>query len=233
MKSQSPAINAPRSILILMVIMAGLHVLRNVASTELARDMLIYLSFIPVRFLDSTLLPGGEVVKFLSFITYSFLHGDMSHLFVNLLTMLAFGTISAWRLGAAKFFLFCAVCSVAGALVHLFSHWGEPVPMIGASAIVSGQMAVAARFLDKKNSFSLARGVGARALEPMSVRQMMHSRTALVFLGIWIAINLFIGLGGGLMGGSLNSIAWQAHFGGFLAGFLLFPALDKLGSLEP
>jgi len=232
MKSQSPAINAPRSILILMVIIAGVHVLKNIASSELARDMLVYLSFIPVRFLDSSLLPGGEVVKFLSFITYSFLHGDMSHLFVNLLSMLAFGTISAWRLGTAKFLVFCAVCSVAGALVHLMSHWGEPVPMIGASAIVSGQMAVAARFLDQKNSFSLARGVGARDLDPMSIKQMLRSRTAMIFLGIWIAINLFMGFGGGLMGGSLNSIAWEAHFGGFLAGFILFPSLDKLGSSD-
>jgi membrane associated rhomboid family serine protease len=50
----------------------------------------------------------------------------------------------------------------------------------------------------------------------------------LTFLVIWFAINLLPAVGAVSMPGVEGTIAWQAHFGGFLAGLLLFPLFDPV-----
>ena len=118
--------------------------------------------FIPKRY-DSTLLatpfPGGSPAKVWSFVTYSLLHANLSHIGFNVLWLLPFGSAVARRFGAARFFLFMAVTAIAGALAHLITHEHEVAPMIGASASVSGAMAAAIRFAFARGSFlSFRRG---------------------------------------------------------------------------
>jgi membrane associated rhomboid family serine protease len=48
----------------------------------------------------------------------------------------------------------------------------------------------------------------------------------LLFLAVWFGINLLFGLGSLPITGSDNTVAWQAHIGGFLAGLLLFSWFD-------
>ena len=52
----------------------------------------------------------------------------------------------ARRFGTLRFIGFFIVTSAAGALLHLLTHGGEMLPMIGSSAAVSGCMAGAIRF---------------------------------------------------------------------------------------
>jgi membrane associated rhomboid family serine protease len=49
-----------------------------------------------------------------------------------------------------------------------------------------------------------------------------------VFLASWFGLNLLFGLGTLAIVGAEQSIAWQAHIGGFLAGLLLFPLFDPV-----
>jgi membrane associated rhomboid family serine protease len=49
-----------------------------------------------------------------------------------------------------------------------------------------------------------------------------------VFLATWFGLNLLFGLIGVGSAGADQSIAWQAHIGGFLAGLLLFPLFDPV-----
>ena len=62
--------------------------------------------FIPKRY-DSTLLvdsfPGGEGAKVWTFVTYSLLHANLSHIGFNLLWLLPFGSALARRFGACGF----------------------------------------------------------------------------------------------------------------------------------
>lgn len=80
------------------------------------------------------------------FVTYAFLHGSWMHILSNAIWMLAFGAPVARRFGTARFLVLGGVSAVCAALVHLAFHWGEPVPMIGASGAVSGFMGAAIRF---------------------------------------------------------------------------------------
>ena len=52
----------------------------------------------------------------------------------------------AWVSGSLRFTAFMAMTAAAGAAVHLVTHFGELLPMVGASAAISGSMAAAARF---------------------------------------------------------------------------------------
>ena len=69
------------------------------------------------------------------------------HVAVNSIWLLPFGAAMARRFGAVRFLAFFAVTAIAGAALHLVTHWGELLPMIGASAAVSGMMAGSLRFI--------------------------------------------------------------------------------------
>jgi membrane associated rhomboid family serine protease len=95
----------------------------------------------------------GAAAKVWTFVTYSLLHANLTHLGFNVLWLLPFGSALARRFGALRFSLFMAVTAVAGALAHLVTHEHAVAPMIGASASVSGTMAAAIRFAFVKGSF--------------------------------------------------------------------------------
>ena len=62
----------------------------------------------------------------------------------------------------------------------------------------------------------------------LSIADTLANRRALLFLGVWFAINFLFGIGAGPLLGENVSIAWQAHVGGFLAGLLLFRYFDPV-----
>jgi membrane associated rhomboid family serine protease len=51
----------------------------------------------------------------------------------------------------------------------------------------------------------------------------------IAFLVIWFGLNLLFGVGSITIGNEQQSVAWEAHIGGFLAGLLLFPLFDPIG----
>ena len=190
--------------------------------------------FIPKRY-DLTLLdvtfPGGEGAKVWTFVTYSLLHANLSHIGFNVLWLLPFGSALARRFGAIRFFLFMAVTAAAGALAHLVTHEHAVAPMIGASASVSGTMAAAIRFAFVQGSFlSFSRGdADAAAKVPaLSLTRALRNGRVLGFLAIWFGVNIIFGIGSIAIGTEGGSVAWQAHIGGFFAGLMLFSLFDPV-----
>src|SRR6195256_595174 len=190
--------------------------------------------FIPKRY-DSTLLaitfPGGTGAKVWTFVTYSLLHANLTHIGFNVLWLLPFGSALARRFGAARFFLFMAVTAVAGALAHLVTHEHAMAPMIGASASVSGTMAAAIRFAFVQGSFlSFSRGdADAAAQVPaLSLMRSLRNPRVLGFLAVWFGVNIIFGIGSIAIGADGASVAWQAHIGGFFAGLVLFSLFDPV-----
>jgi membrane associated rhomboid family serine protease len=212
-----------------------LHIVRAFADQETDLQILVWLAFIPARY-DSSIamrlpLPGGEAADAWTFVTYSLLHGDVVHLVVNLVWFLAFGSAVAWRFGALRFVVFFAVTAAAGAAVHLATHFGELVPLVGASAAISGAMAASLRFaFEAGGPLGYFRDGSRRAFfvpaAPLAVA--LRNPQVLVFLGLWFLINIGFGLGTVPDISDSGTIAWQAHIGGFLAGLLLFPLFDPV-----
>jgi len=220
---------------LLLVILFGIHIARALLPASLDQEIIWVFGFVPARY-ETTLvaeqIPGGIGASIWSFVTYSLLHADLTHIGFNMLWMLPFGSALARRFGGVRFFIFLAVTSAAGALAHLLTHAHELAPMIGASAAVSGTMGASLRFAFQHGSFltfGRTRDADAAARIPaLPLSRALRNGTVLAFLGIWFVLNLVTGLGVISIGGHEQSIAWQAHIGGFLAGLLLFSLFDPV-----
>ncbi len=232
---RQPIFNIPAVILALLLFIAAVHGVRAWLFSERADlEFLLLFAFIPARY-DPTLLsegtvPGGWLADLWTFVSYAFIHGDVTHLGVNAAWLVAFGSPLARRFGAWRFLAFFAVTAVAGAVAHLATHVGELVPMIGASASISGAMAAAMRFVFQPGG-PLRRRPGEPAdhnVPAVPLRSALRDPRILVFLAVWLGINLLFGLGAGSLLGENQSVAWQAHVGGFAAGLFLFDFFDPV-----
>lgn len=226
---REPMFNVPPVVLATLALLVAIHLVRAYGLTPAQDlDFLVRFAFIPARYdpaLAST-APGGVGAWIWTFFTYALIHGDVTHLGVNAVWLLAFGSAVARRFGALRFVLFALVTAAAGALVYLLTHQGEIYPMVGASAAISGFMAAAMRFMFQSGRTVFANRMYRAPAAPLSV--VLRDPRALAFLGAWFAINLIFGLGAISIGEAEQSIAWQAHIGGFLAGLLLFRWFDPV-----
>jgi membrane associated rhomboid family serine protease len=151
------------------------------------------------------------------------------HLGFNGLWLLAFGSAVARRFGSHRFLAFFLVTAAAGAGLHLLTHAGELFPMIGASAAISGAMAAAMRFAFQRGGplgFWRHDQEASYRVPALPLTGVLRDPRILAFLAVWFGVNILFGLGALPIAGDNQSIAWQAHIGGFLAGLLLFDVFD-------
>jgi membrane associated rhomboid family serine protease len=230
---REPLLTLPAALTAYIALIAVIH-LRVLLPPELDNWTIDVFGFIPKRY-DSTLLnitfPGGNGAKVWTFVTYSLLHANLSHIFFNVLWLLPFGSALARRFGAVRFYVFMAVTAAAGALAHLLTHEHAIAPMIGASASVSGTMAAAIRFAFVQGSFlSFSRGdaEAAAKVPALSLSHALRNGRVLGFLAVWFGVNILFGVGSIAIGSDGASVAWQAHIGGFVAGLMLFSWFDPV-----
>jgi membrane associated rhomboid family serine protease len=243
-KSSEPIFNVPGVLVALIAVFVLVHAGRVLMlSPHDDLRFLLCFAFIPVRYDASALaaiapgelLPGGVGAEVWSFVTYAFLHADIVHLLVNIVWLLPFGAAVARRFGTVRFLLMFFATAAAGALLHLVTHLGELVLMIGASGAVSGFMAAAIRFafqpggpLENWRTASDASYLTPAA--PLSV--VLRNPRVLIFIVLWFGSNLLFGIGSTIIPGAPQAVAWQTHIGGFIAGLLLFPFLDPVGAAQ-
>jgi membrane associated rhomboid family serine protease len=163
--------------------------------------------------------------------TYALLHANLVHLGFNSIWLLAFGSPIARRFGPVRFLLFFVVTVGAGAVAYLFLHPGAYLPMIGASAGISGMMGGATRFVFEPGGSLDAWRVDPDTADKVQAAPLfvaLRNRRVASFLITWFGLNLLFGLVSvpGVTDGL--SVAWEAHLGGFLAGLLLFDAFDPM-----
>jgi membrane associated rhomboid family serine protease len=231
---REPILTLPGPLTAYIALLAAIHVIRMLLPLDLDYWTIEAFGFIPKRY-DQTLLsmpfPGGAGAKVWTFVSYSLLHANLSHIGFNVLWLLPFGSALARRFGAVRFFVFMAVTAVAGAAAHLVTHEHSLGPLVGASASVSGAMAAAIRFAFVRGSFlSFSRGdADAAARVPaLPLLRALRDPRVIGFLAVWFGVNIIFGLGSLGLGTDGASVAWQAHIGGFFAGLLLFSLFDPI-----
>jgi len=161
---------------------------------------------------DNAVIYRRQVSPLLSLLLSLFMHGSWLHLLGNMLFLWIFGNNIEDRLGRIKFIFFYLLCGVAASLTHVLFNLDSLVPVIGASGAVSGVMGAYLAL------FPTAR---VRTLVFIFILVTTMDIPASVFLVIWFVFQ-FLSAGGG------SGIAWLAHVGGFVLGFLLIKFLvDK------
>jgi len=231
MKSRERIFNLPAVVVWCGGAIVLLHLARLLLSDDADFFLIYAMGFVPARYGElAVLLPGGVAARFWTPLTYALLHADGVHLSVNMFWMAAFGSAVARRLGAMRFLMLSVAATLAGALAHFLAYPGDEGVMIGASGAVSGMTAAAARFAFMPGG-PLGSGRGrsdAFHMPAPPLRAVFSNRNTLIFVGVWFAINIIFGVQGALLPGVEGAIAWQAHIGGFVAGFLLFGFIDPV-----
>lgn len=163
-----------------------------------------------------------------TFATYGLLHGSWMHVIFNTVWLAAFGTPVARRYGGWRYGILAFAGILAGAVLHLAVDPLSVMPLVGASAGISALMGAACRFVFQPPSpYRPAMAWQLPPRQPLqSLPELMRNRTAVLFLGIWLATNLLFGLLAVPLGAGDGPIAWDAHLGGFLCGFFLLPFLE-------
>lgn len=199
-----PAFNVPPVTLAAVAAIVGVHVLLQVLLPGIER-LVVAFSVVPAR-IAQTLAdpgPGAVLLDAASLVTHALIHTEMLHMAVNAGFLLAFGSFCERTLGRNHYIGLLLGSAIGGALVQVAMDWGAVLVMFGASGAVSGCMGGMVRVMLRPGSDPHRR------------------RFALTFVGVLFVLNLVLGqLGSGMMGGEVQ-IAWEAHIGGFLAGFLI------------
>lgn len=231
---REPIFNVPTAVVAMLAVLVLVHFARVYLLGAEANSLLVWnFAFVPARYSLNDLLASGWEYGWSvwTFVTYAFIHADAMHLGFNAIWLLAFGSAVTRRFGTVRFLAFYALTAIAGALAHLISHIGDLQPMIGASASISGTMGAAARFAFQSGGpLDAWRSQNDRAYRipaaPLSVA--LRNSRVLAFLGAWFGLNLLFGLGSWSIVGEDQSVAWEAHIGGFLAGLLMFSTFDPI-----
>lgn len=225
-----PAFNVPGIVIATIAVFALIHAVRVFLLNDVVDErVIIDFAFIPGCYTEDCAAylrrDGGAL--FWSPLSHAFLHGDWTHLGLNTVWLLAFGTPVARRLGWRRFTGFAVAGAVAGAGAFYALNPGLIVPVIGASGVVSAVMGGACRFAFA--SVGRRRGGGTRpAWTPLlSISGALRDRTVVFFILIFLVSNVLTGAGlsAFLDGGA--QVAWEAHVGGFLFGYLCLGFFDR------
>lgn len=153
----------------------------------------------------------GKLSAIPTLITSMFLHGDLLHLFGNMIFLLVFGRRVENQLEGLNFLAFYLTTGIAAALAHMLMEPDSSAPLIGASGAISGVLG-AFFVCNPKARITLV-------LEPVLIyflcRLIVHV-PAWVFLPVWFFLQISLGL---KPHGS--NVAFWAHVGGFLAGMTM------------
>lgn len=155
---------------------------------------------------------GGEVASinhyatplpvYFNFLSSMFMHGDIMHIFGNMLFLFIFGDNIENAIGHIRYLIFYLLCGFAAAFGQIIMDTQSVIPMLGASGAISGVLGGYILLFPKRN---------VRAI----IFNFVTTVPAFVAIGIWIVYQLVLGYFSSSGGGG---VAYAAHIGGFIAG---------------
>ncbi len=142
---------------------------------------------------------------YFNFLSSMFMHGDIMHIFGNMLFLFIFGDNLENMMGHVRYAAFYVVCGIAAALAQVIMQTDSIIPMLGASGAISGVLGGYLLLFPTRQ---------VRAL----IFNFMTTVPAYVALGIWIVFQIIQGY---FSNPGSGGVAYAAHIGGFVAGLAL------------
>jgi membrane associated rhomboid family serine protease len=164
---------------------------------------------------DRYRVPGLQptpISVYITLITAMFMHGGLGHIIGNLLFLWVFGDNLEDFLGHGRYLLFYLATGILASLAHVYTtvltDANMLVPMLGASGAISGVLGGYLMLFPRRRVWVL-------------LFRFIVQVPAIVAIGIWFVFQLVSGLGLLGAGTQAGGVAYAAHIGGFVAGFLL------------
>tara|TARA_Y100000590_G_scaffold463273_1_gene629622 strand:+ start:2816 stop:3460 length:645 start_codon:yes stop_codon:yes gene_type:complete len=189
--------NIPPVTLILLLINVCLYIILS-TFLNLYNEIVFNFGFIPAIF---TYQSGNFFQYFISPFSHIFLHADFTHILLNMIMLVTFGSIIEKNYGKKYFILLFFISAFSGILLHYFIYIESTFPVIGSSGAISGLFGGTLFLINK----------------PKTKKNISSLRT-IAFL--WIGINVISGFFDIFPAYDSDSIAWAAHIGGFIVGIL-------------
>jgi membrane associated rhomboid family serine protease len=182
-----------------------LQVVLGVLTPDLGRYLLTYFSLIPAS------VTHGFIWQL---VTYSFLHGGLWHVLMNMLTLWMFGSQEEQDWGSRRFLEYYLFCVVGAALVTIgvaYLGWGmtPETATVGASGGVYGLLIAFGMLYGDRELFMFPIPIAIKAKYLVGI---------LIFI---VLISAFQPSQGG--------VANFAHLGGLLFGFLYLKLMPRRG----
>lgn len=191
-----------RTVPVVTYVLIALNILFFFVELSGGDAFILQWAFVPSRFLAN---PIGD---FLTLFTSMFMHAGWLHLGGNLLYLWIFGDNVEDRFGHLQFAVFYLLCGLAATFAQLAFSLGSNVPNLGASGAIAGVLGAYIVMFPQQQ----VRVLIGRVVTPVS---------ALIVIGGWIVLQFFSGIGSIANTAETGGVAYMAHIGGFLAGFLL------------
>ncbi|HDP70502.1 MAG TPA: rhomboid family intramembrane serine protease [Actinobacteria bacterium] len=161
-----------------------------------------------------------SAATYLTIFTSIFLHGSWIHIIGNMLYLWIFGNNIEDILGHIKFFVFYLLCGLGGAVGHILSGPTSTIPSLGASGAIAGVLGA---------YLMLYPWAKIDVAIPLFIFIHIIKLPALIVIGFWFFLQLISGytiITSPVMQSS-GGVAWFAHIGGFISGFILILIFPK------
>lgn len=227
--ASQPIFLLPGIVTALCGLMVALHVVIGLLAPQWRLELTLWLAFMPLRLTAGFAEPAFWVPLIWTPFTHAFLHAGWEHLIINVLWLAIFGTPVARRYGTRPMLVIFLVTAAAGALAFTATSLHDSSFLVGASGGVAGLTGAAVRFVFQP--VVVARDSETGEAVPLgrrlaSVAEVWANPRARWFSLVWVALNAAVPLLPMLTGESI-AIAWQAHLGGFIAGFFLVALFER------
>lgn len=195
----------------------------------IAINILVFLSYFPTStendinqfIFDWGLIPGRIMAGqgYETILTSMFLHGGWLHLAGNMLFLWIFGDNLEDEMGHVGFLLFYLASGVGAAAAQSVLDLQSGIPMVGASGAIAGVLGGYLLLFPKARVDVLFIFIIIFRIFPIP---------AWIVLGVWLGAQIFSGVS---TPSDAGGVAYWAHIGGFLAGFVLtIPAWLRRGA---
>ena len=145
-----------------------------------------------------------------SWVTFEFVHGSETHIFLNLLGLILISPPLEQRIGSTRWTILFFVGGAVGAVVFLLVHLGAPVLLVGASAGIFAVFGAYGRLYPRDR---------VTLFLPIP---RVPSLPVVEVVVIFLILETLLGLLGPL------GIAWEAHVGALIFGFATAPFFMRL-----
>jgi membrane associated rhomboid family serine protease len=180
----------------------AVNILIFIVELSLGDSFIIKWAFIPSRFM------ADPALQSVTLFTSMFMHAGWLHLGGNMLYLWVFGNNIEDRYGHLGFLAFYLLSGLAATATQLTFTLSSNIPNLGASGAIAGVLGAYLLLFPM------------RRVTVLLFRFITHL-PALIVLGFWFVLQFFNGIGSIAASSETGGVAYIAHVGGFIAGFIM------------